>query len=101
MTQVTLATFTSTASAANTWKDLSEIDLDAEIVALANGNWKGHPYNRRTFKATNAKVLEFQGDGPVKIAIGDDWFFYGRPQEGATISIVARTQEKDSDDGKN
>lgn len=94
MKQVTLATFTNTASAANTWNDLSQIDLDAEIVALANGNWQGHPYNQRTFKATDAKVLEFHGDGPAKIAIGNDWYFYGRPQEGATIKIVARTSKK-------
>lgn len=94
MKQVILATFTNTGSAANTWNDLSEIDLDAEIVALANGLWKGHPYNQRTFKVTNARILEFQGDGPVKIALENGWYFYGHPEDGATIKIVARTEKR-------
>lgn len=99
MKQVTLATFTERESAANTWNDLARITLDAEIVALANGTWVTTHGN--FFTVTDAPVLEFQGNGPVKIIIEDDWYFYGRPTKGATISIVARTQEKDSDDDKN
>ncbi len=99
MKQVTLATFTERDSAANTWNDLARITLDAEIVALANGTWVTTHGN--LFTVTDAPILELRGDGPVKITIEDDWYFYGRPTRGATIKIVARTSKKDSDDGKN